>query len=405
MNLLVLNEIDIVDEFIDVLPSQFSNSRRLQGSRYKACRQSPNRSDSGFPASDVNIWGPGVKPGDLNKGERHNWTCLSQYCMLLSAKDTSVAVQVMKSLRTLATLGTTYLKEELFRMVVLPCILRGDRVFTEDVAAPVKKIRQRSSNRRNSSEWQQQGRSFGENLSNSDKGFLFSEANVAEENLCKEVLELSICSLPSLLRSSASRKLFFDCGGLNEIEAFLSLPDLQRPVLRVLEFLAGVEYREDLRIMLPAEKTVFTAGSPETSSEEKTDSSQVCCQSFLSLLEFTTSFVEENIGSAQIPHGEALSVSCHPVESSLRVHIWKSCLHLLVSNELFCELFFKGRGEVFSYDLLRHLIDFFQEPHNDGTQNGDLMGVKDLVSLFETVLPICLRLAHTDHWKNREVGL
>ena len=394
--MLVLNEIDIVDDFIDVLPSQFSNSRRLQGSRYKACRQSPSRSDSGFPASDVNIGGLGVKPGDLNKGERKNWTCLSQYCMLLSAKDTAVAVQVMESLRTLAMLGTTYLKEELFRVVVLPCILRGDRVFSEDAAEPLKKIRQRSLNRRNSSEWQHQ--------SNSDKGFLFSEANVAEENLCKEVLELCICSLPPLLRSSASRKLFFDCGGLNEVEAFLSLPDLQQPVLRVLEFLAGVEYREGLRIMLPADKTVFTAGSPETSSEEKTDSSKICCQSFLSLLEFATSFVEENNGSDQIPHREALSVSCHPVESSLRVHIWKSCLHLLVSNDLFCELFLKGRGEVFSYDLLRRLIDFFQEPPSDGTQNGDLMGEKDLVSLFESVLPICLRLAHTDHWKNREVG-
>lgn len=402
--MLVLSEIDVVDDCVDVLPSQFSNSRRLQGYRCKAFRRSPGRSDSGFSASDVNIGGLGVKPGDSSKDKRQNWTCLSQYCMLLSTKDTSVAVQVMKSLRALAILGTTYLREELFRMVVLPCILRGDRVFTEDVAEPLKKIRQRSMNGRNSLEWQQQGRSFGGSRTNSDNGFLFSEANVAEDNLCKEVLELCICSLPSLLRSSASRKLFFNCGGLNEIECFLSLPDLQQPVLRVLEFLAGVENRENSRRVVPANKTVFTAGSPETSSEEKTDSSKVCCQNFLSLLEFTTSFVKENNDSDQIPHREALSASCHPVESSLRVHMWKSCLHLLVSNELFCELFLKGNGEVFSYDLLRHLIDFFQEPHSDGAQNDDLLSVKDLVSLFESVLPICLRLAHTDHWKNTEVG-
>ena len=403
INQLVLSEVDVVDGIFDVT-TQPHHSRKIQGSRFKSMKQSPGRSDSGFSASDVNVAG---LLRDLNKDERPNWTCLSQYCVLLSSKDTAVAVEVMKSLKTLATLGSKFLKEELFRMVVLPCILRGDGVFTEDIAEPLQKIRERSANGWCSSDWKQKKGSFSGDrsvspVSNGDKGCLSHEANVAENDICEKVLELCMSCLPSLLRSSTSRELFFNCGGLNEMQCFLALPELQQPVLRVLEFLVNIENWEDSRRTRITDKGELAAGSPETFSEEKTDR-KICCRSFLSLLQYSTLFVEKNDDSDQLPPKAPKMASCHPVEASLRVHIWKSCLHLLVSNESFCELFLKGNGEVCSYDLLCNLIDWFQEAQNDSAPKDDVRGVKYVVSLFESVLPICIRLAHTNAWKDREV--
>lgn len=407
----MLTEIDIVEDSFDVLSSHFPYSKKMQKSRFKATKQSPGKSDSGFSAGDFNVAPFGAQVRDLYKGEKPSWTCLSHYCMLLSAKDTATAVEVIKALKPLATLGSKYLKEELFRVVVLPCILRCDGVFTEDVAEPLQKIRARSWTGSFSSDWQQQRQSFrGRSLpsfSNGDSSRLISEKVHTDDGVCTEVLELCICYLTSLLTSSVSRELFLNCGGLNEMQCFLALPQLQQPVLHVLEFLANIENRDESRKAFLTDKADLSAGSPETSSEEKTDS-RVCCQSFLSLLQYTTSFVEGKNAMNDSASGVPCMTSCHPVESSLRVHVWKSCLQLLTSNELFCELFLVDNGVLYSYELLRHLFQWF-EGHDvlvrcDGVQKEDGKFVTDLVGLFESVLPICIRMAHTEQWQSKEVG-
>lgn len=401
-----------MDESCDVLPSQFLHTKKVQTSRSKTTKQSPGRSDSGFSASDFSA-GFGANVRDLNNDGKPNWTCLSQYCSLLSAKDRTVAVDVTKALKPLATLGSRHLRGELFRMVFLPCILRCNGIFTEDVAEPLQKIRARSWTGSCSSEWQQQRRSCRGSSSsfsnNGDSSVFLSEEIHTEDGICEDVLELCICYLTSLLNNSASRELFLNCGGLNEMQCFLALLRLQEPVLHVLEFLANVENREESRKVFCADIRVgdISAGSPETSSEEKTDN-RVCCQSFLSLLQYTTTFVEEKNDLDGSPSEVSCVTSCHPVESSLRVHVWRSCLQLLVSNELFCELFLDDGGVVYSYDLLCHLFEVFQgyasSESTDETQWDDLQYVKDLVSLFEAVLPVCIRMTHTEHWQNKEVG-
>ena len=406
INQLVLTEIDIVDDSFDALSSHFGHSKKLQRTRSKATKQSPGRSDSGFSASDFSAAGLGVHVRDLAKDVKPNWTCLSQYCMLVSAKDTAVALEVMKALKPLATLGSKYLKEELFRMVVLPCILRCDGIFTEDVAEPLQKIRTRTWTGSFSSEWLQRKMSFRgsrcSSFTSRDSGGLFSEEIQAEDGICKEALELCICYLTSLLSSSASRELFLNCGGLSEMQCFLALPQLQQPVLRVLEFLANTENCEESRNVLHADTANLSAGSPETNSQEKTDN-RVCCQSLLTLVQYTTSFVEETKDIEVHP-----LASCHPVESSLRVHVWRSCLQLLVSNELFCELFLENNGLLYSYDLLRHLFEVFRGHYSfeitDAVHKDEVQHVKDLVSLFESVLPVCIRMTHNEHWQNKEVG-
>ena len=410
INQLVLTEIDVLDDSFDVLPSQSFHSKKLQRYRSKLSKQSPGRSDSGFSASDFSVTGLTAHARDLARDGKPNWTCLSQYCALVCHKDSCIAVEVVKALKPLATLGSRHLKGELFRMVILPCMLRCQGVFTDDVAEPLRKIRARSWSGSFRSDWLEQrtksfrGSTFSGFRSDASNRFL-SEQGDTEDGICKEVLELCILLLPSLLTRLESRELFLNCGGLNELQGFLALPQLQEPVLHVLEFLANMENQEASGRQLQPEGGDLSAGSPETSSEEKSDS-KVCCQSFLSLLRYTTSFVEtkEDGKADQVPH----LASCHPVESSLRVHVWRSCLQLLVSNELFCDLFLQDDGIVYSYDLLQTLFEvFWSGGSSDSTaaesQGNDIQFVKDLASLLESVLPICIRMSHLEYWQNKVV--
>ena len=398
----MLTEIDVMDDSSDFLQTQTFHPKRGQRFRTRS-KQSPSKSDSGFSASDLS-----VQVRDLEKDGKPNWSCLSQYCALLSYKDTTVAVEVAKALKPLATLGSKHLKGELFRMVVLPCMLRCEGIFTEDVAEPLRKIRARSWTGSVRSEWlDQRTKSFrGSTFSGlkTELGSLsLTEQVHTDQGTCKEVLELCIWMLTSLLISRESRELFLNCGGLNELQSFLALPQLQEPVLHVLEFLGDVENQEASGKLLHADGGDLSAGSPETSGGDKSDS-KVCCHSFLSLLQYTTTFVSETQkGSPGMSH----VASCHPVESSLRVHVWISCLQLLVSNELFCELFLQDDGIVYSCELLHLLLEVFQaDSLTDNTVEGDVNDfqyTKDLVSLFESVLAICIRMAHTEQWRNKEV--
>ena len=388
INQLVLTEIDRMEDDADVLQSQTFHSKRVSRFRSKSSKQSPGRSDSGFSASDFSITALTGHVRDLNKDGKPLWTCLSQYCALVCYKDTHVAVEAVKALKPLATLGSKHLKGELFRMVILPCMLRCEGIFTEDVAEPLRKIRARSWSGSFRQEWHEKRATS--LRGNTFSGFgidarnpLLSEQVHTEDGVCREVLEHCILLLPLLLTCLDSRELFLNCGGLNELQCFLALPQLQGPVLNVLEFLTNVENQEASGRLLQAEGGYLSTGSPETSSEERSDS-KVCCKSFLLLLQYTTSFVDiANKGNDKTPQVPQV-VPCHPVESSLRVNVWRSCLQLLVSNELFCELFLQGDGIVYSYHLLHWLFDVFQG-HYSSAKDEDVQFWRDLVGLFEAV--------------------
>lgn len=402
----MLTEIDRMDDDADVLQSQTFHSKRAPRFRSKSSKQSPGRSDSGFSASDFSATALRGHVRDLNTDGKPVWTCLSQYCALVCYKDTLVAVEVVKALKPLATLGSKHLKGELFRMVILPCMLRCEGVLTEDVAEPLRKIRARSWSGSFCPEWQE--KRLTSLRGNTFSGFrgdvsdpLLSEQAYTEDGVCREVLEHCILLLPSLLTCLDSRELFLNCGGLNELQCFLALPQLQEPVLNVLEFLANVENQEALGRLLQAEGGYISTGSPETSSEERSDS-KVCCKSFLLLLQYTTFFVETaNEGEAKTPQVPQV-VPCHPVESSLRVNVWRTCLQLLVSNELFCELFLQDDGIVYSYNLLHWLFEVLQG-HISSAEGEEIQFWKDLVGLFESVLPVCMRMAHMESWQSKEV--
>ena len=402
----MLTEIDRTDDDAEVLQSQTFHSKRAPRFRSKSAKQSPGRSDSGFSASDFSATALRGHVRDVNKDGKPLWTCLSQFCALVCYKDTLVAVEVVKALRPLATLGSKHLKGELFRMVILPCMLRCEGVFTEDVAEPLRKIKARSWSGSFSPEWQEKrvtslrGNTF--SLFGGDAiNPLLSEQAHTEDGVCREVLEHCILLLPSLLTCVESRELFLNCGGLNELQCFLALPRLQEPVLNVLEFLANVENQEASGRLLQAEGGYLSTGSPETSSEERSDS-KVCCKSFLLLIQYTTFFVETTNGGGDKTPQVPQVVPCHPVESSLMVNAWRTCLQLLVSNELFCELFLQDDGIVYSYHQLHRLFEVFQF-HVSSTEDEDIQFWKDLVGLFESVLPVCMRMAHMESWQNKEV--
>ncbi|XP_022782202.1 lysosomal-trafficking regulator-like isoform X2 [Stylophora pistillata] len=393
-NHMVLTEIDVMYDNYDVLRSPTFQFKTGQRFRTKSAKESPYKSDSGFSASDLC-----VQMRDLASDRKPNWACLSQYCALLSYRDTDVAVEVAKALKPLAILGSKHLKAELFRMVVLPCMLRFDGIFTDEVVEPLRKIRARTWTGTSTSEWlEQRGKSFKGNTF-AGFGVDFSEQVLGHDEICAEVLELCICMLTSLLAGSESRALFLDCGGLNELQSFLALPQLQEPVIQVLEFLADVENHEAMGKRPHTESDVLSAGSQESSGDKCGD--KVCCRSFLSLLQFTTSFVDE-MKSPELPH----ITSCHRVESSLGVYVWRSCLRLLVSNELFGELFLEGGGVVFSWELLHLLLEIFHGAffthHTEENHGIDIQCTKELVSLFESVMAVCIRMAHTKQWKNVE---
>lgn len=399
---MVLTEIDVMSDNYDVRRSPTSPFKRDQRFRTKSTKQSPCKSDSGFSANDLS-----VQMKDLVKDGKPNWAALSQYCALMSCKDTDIAVRVAKALKPLAILGSKHLKAELFRMVVLPCMLRCDGIFTDEVAEPLRKIRTRTWTGTFTSEWLgQRAKSVrGSTFSGfkTELGSLdLSEQVHGHDEICAEVLELCIGMLTSLLTGSESRALFLNCGGLNELQSFLALPQLQEPVMLVLEFLADVENQEATGKRPYTESDDLSAGSLD-SSGDKSDS-KVCCRSFLSLLQFTTTLFDKT-KSPEL----SLIASCHPVESSLRVYVWRSCLRLLVSNELFSELFLQDDGIVSSCELLHLLLEIFRGDslthHTRENQAIDIQCTKQLVYLFESVTAICIRMAHTEQWRYKEVKL
>ena len=408
----VLTEIDVMDEKFETSQLHPSHTKTLQRTYSKSPKQKPTRSDSGFSASDVSATGAVIfQTRDLNRDKTLPWTCLSQYCALMTSPDSSMALEVTKSLKAMATLGSRHLKGELLRLVVLPCILRygGESALCGQDAfdKPTRNTRARSWTGPFSAEWLEARKTSVKRsaFSTPDDAFL-SEQSCVDGSVSREVLQLCVNYLTTLLVFQPSRELFLSCGGINELQSFLVLPELQEPVLCVLELLAGIENEGQLMKAQKADESgELSASSPETSSEEKTER-ESCCHSLLSLLRWTAHSMQTTTNPNEAV-AKTLEMSYLRAESCLRVHVWRTCLQILVSNQLFCDLFVEDNGMFYSYDLLRALFEFFET-----CSAGDVAGNtslddsaygKDLVGLFESVLPVCIRMAHTDQWQDTVV--
>ena len=382
---------------------------KSHGKRKKSFSKS--RSDSGFSTTETSSLGLSYQT--IRSGSKDNlplWTCLSQYCTLITSSDTHVALEVTKSLRPWVHCGSRHLKEELFRLVILPSILRyergsqkshtfpafelpGGRSRSVTVPFPSGWTKRRSSTRQKSELTPQEDES--------QRVGLPSESRPISGGISQEVLQLCINYLPSHLVDEKSHSLFLSCGGLNELQSLLCVEDVLEPVLEVLEFLAMVEDRQH-RFQKPSSKN--ETEHPITRQEEKSDG-ELATKTFLSLLQYTVYL----LGNSE-QEGLELELSASAEEFVLGIQVWQVCLRLVSSSNLFRQLFVADGGPAYSYQLLRCLLEFFVscsvttsglERNSVDSESERLQ--RDMAGLLESVLPVCIRLAHTRCWEEYEV--
>ena len=403
---MVLAELDIATERSEAMQHFDPKSH---GKRKKSFSKS--RSDSGFSTTETSSLGLSYQT--IRSGSKDNlplWTCLSQYCTLITSSDTHVALEVTKSLRPWVHCGSRHLKEELFRLVILPSILRYERGSQESHTFPAFELpggRSRSVTVPFPSGWTQRRSSTRQKSEltpredESQRVGLPSESRPISGGISQEVLQLCINYLPSHLVDEKSHSLFLSCGGLNELQSLLCVEDVLEPVLEVLEFLAMVEDRQH-RFQKPSSKN--ETEHPITRQEEKSDG-ELATKTFLSLLQYTVNL----LGNSE-QEGLELELSASAEEFVLGIQVWQVCLRLVSSSNLFRQLFVADGGPAYSYQLLRCLLEFFVscsvttsglERNSVDSESERLQ--RDMAGLLESVLPVCIRLAHTRCWEEYEV--
>lgn len=428
INQLVLTALD--DPFVTPKPQEAqSNTQNTSRTRTK-------KTYSKSPTKSSPVRGNGGTWGEmLARSPRHvsripqespSWSCLSQYCSLLTSGDSVLAFETAKSLKPLVALGSANLKDELFRIVLLPSIFRFDS------------RRKKSSTSTLQSGFPSVQVDYPNKLTDlpESTGLASETISVPEErrtrsqssssNLTKDVLRLLLGYLPSLLISSSSKELFFSCGGLTQLQVFLEEEELQQLVIEVFEFLASLEDRSK---SVEKVKTVKSKDEElEYEEKESTNKEELATaiHAFLSLLRFTakielsgsktktvTNAVQESTqednsetevnknasSSNKEMSGNYDQDSIRPLANlTLRYHVWKACLNLLVSNRLFVDLFVADNGPRYSFELLEWLFRYLA---GDSSNDKDY---SDTVALFEVVLAVCIRMAYAGFWKYQEVG-
>lgn len=375
--------------------------------------------------------------------ESLSWSCLSQYCSLLTSGDSLLAFETAKSLKPLVVLGSASLKDELFRMVLLPSIFRFDSRRNKSSIDTASGL---SAQTDSSSKVADLPESTG---LNSEQISLTDERRARSQScyLTKDVIKLLLGYLPSLLVSTSSKALFFSCGGLTQLQVFLDEEELQQLVIEVFEFLASLEDStrsvEKMKSMKSKDEELEYEEKESTNKEELA----TAIRAFLALLRFTAEievrrvkpettshttqegihedktdgkrngslFHDERLNGKEgtinqsdindrVEHREEMSGEYHqdsvipPLANlTLRYHVWKACLNLLVSNKLFIDLFVADNGPMYSFELLEWLFSYLA---GDATNDEDY---SDAVALFEVVLAVCIRMAYAGFSKDQEV--
>lgn len=187
--------------------------------------------------------------------------------------------------------------------------------------------------------------------------------------------------------------LFFNCGGLSELQAFLDVEELQELVIGVFEFLALLENNSKVESTKDQET--------DTSQCQTSEESNSAVKTFLTLLRFTANVNtpsqadspgtdKQEICTKHGQVGDSLpDNNVPPLDNlSLRFHVWKACLNLLVSNKVFMDSFTADEGPRYSYELFHWLIEHFKG--NVKTTNQDV----STVAVFEVVLAVCIRISY-----------
>lgn len=366
--------------------------------------------------------------------ESDTWSCFSQYCSFLTSGDHWLSLETAKSLRTLVQLGSTCLKNELFRVVLLPSIFRFDLRRKQDVdsmnannaaniptdfpcAIAPTDIHDISCPTETCSVGGTPTNVFDASTPTEDypppsPSSLATTRDRSQTlrpstaSLNKDVLQVLLGYLPNLLVSQTSRLLFFSCGGLSELQSFLDVDGLQELVIGVLEFLASLEDSSKIESTKDKESDALESESSEdsasavktflnllqnTANVEISTASKVAfpATSTESKSEYSAKFTNfdnnEAMNSVQSDNGHVRTLD----NPSLRFHVWKACLNLLVSNRVFVDAFAADDGAKYSYELFKWLIGYFKSNVNAGSQD------VYVVALFEVVLAVCIRIAYT----------
>lgn len=321
--------------------------------------------------------------------EEDYWSCLSQFCTFLTSGDQWLALETAKSMKTLVLLGSSNLKNELFRVVLLPSLFRFD-------------LHRKSSKNEDAA-------STPTNMSSPLSGFYRERSQTlrpSSASVNKDVLTVLLGYLPSLLVSQTSRSLFFSCGGLSELQVFLDVVELQELVVGVFEYLASLEdcARDD-----------SIKDSQQIDNNQINQESASAVKNFLTLLKYTANvglFKPANSDATESSEQEKCSEITQSEESvesseddhtlndlSLCLHVWKACLNLLVSNKVFVESFIADQGPVYSIDLLKWMINYFSSPVE---QNEDVYS--ETVALFEVIVAVCIRVSYAGLTQDVEVS-
>ncbi|XP_048586036.1 lysosomal-trafficking regulator isoform X2 [Nematostella vectensis] len=474
---LVLTEVDLASDAFRTKEPQPNYTTRRQRRLSKSSKASPLRSDS---AGEAFSRFTGLHRGSLETTVSPSWACFSQYCALLTCENHVVALETAKSLRSFVNFGSSSLKEELFRVVILPSILRSDdrhktiRFPFEVSSSPDPEV---------------------------DHVHMPRLHPGSSGHISKDVLKVLLSFLPSLLLNENSRSLFFGCGGLNEMLSFLAVQEVQELVISVFRYLVMLEDRAQSRERSRGSTNKST--DSEGSEGRRKEDLDIATKAFLSLLQFTACLEEESsvlvkpteeikafgglpseiLDKEQSPVAGSPPGDCTPkrddaIESldkcgdnqelpkkdveesstettvgnqqssgngtlsqenfnsilgndvedspdltptarthfleeslaqpsaaleniSLRIYVWKACLDLVVSNKLFLELLIDGNVQVYSYELLKWLLEFFQNQFTCEVVEEEKDALRDMVALFEAVLAVCIRLAYVGLWQDQ----
>ena len=396
INQLVLSEMDKGPSVCT--PLQQHHPGPEQGGRGKQS-SSKSPSDSGFSTNELGI--ADFPRGTFQERDRNSspsWNCLSLYCARITAPDSHSALEVTKALRPLVHCGSRHLREELFRLVIFPTILRYEggshetytfqsfehslgRTRAVTVPFPSWGTRQYGVSWRGANAEEKHARKPG----------------AVGTGVSLEVLKACTGFLTLLLADESSRGLFLSCGGLNELQSLLCVEGLMELVLEVLEFLAVAENRHQHSKSGLNNSSTAPGGQAQ---KEKPDA-DFAIKTFLSLLQYTVYLLGDT--NRKGPETELLAAT---QEFSLCVRVWQACLRLLSGNAFFRQSFVADGGPAYSYKLLQSLLEFFAcESRTSGHhEDGGSAALQNLMaSLMESVLPVCLRLAHTRFWQENEV--
>ena len=240
-----------------------------------------------------------------------------------------------------------------------------------------------------------------------------------QENLSYAVLKTCVSYLPLVLCVRKSHSFFLKCGGLHQLQTLLVVEELQQPVVKVFEFLCTLESETRKGFGFCNKVDWFDHwGVPDSESEVEegigSTEENVATKAFTGLLHQSAKCIHELLKSGD--REETANLSNKPFEStfigghSLSVILWRTCLQLLVTNELFGQMFCAENGASCSYSLMTNLQEYLGSFLKDewSEENKEFLlereELKELVKLYEILLAVCIRFAVSNELKvNQEV--